>query len=127
MNEQIEQYIAYLKTQHFDAGLAAKIRTLILSLSKKYSVDHLKTSNRYISFSFTKENTTYLFEGKGMDGVGLSKYYTVKIVLDQRLDSNWSFDSFIELVKSVQKVVGQRKSIELDEHNKQLFIYTKVE
>lgn len=127
MNEQIEQYIAYLKTQHFDAGLAAKIRTLILSLNKKYSVDHLKTSNRYISFSFTKENTTYLFEGKGMDGVGLSKYYTVKIVLDQRLDSNWSFDSFIELVKSVQKVVGQRKSIELDEHNKQLFIYTKVE
>lgn len=127
MNEQIEQYIAYLKTQHFDAGLAAKIRTLILSLNKKYSVDHLKTSNRYIRFSFTKENTTYLFEGKGMDGVGLSKYYTVKIVLDQRLDSNWSFDSFIELVKSVQKVVGQRKSIELDEHNKQLFIYTKVE
>lgn len=127
MNEQIEQYIAYLKTQHFDAGLAAKIRTLILSLNKKYSVDHLKTSNRYISFSFTKENTTYLFEGKGMDGVGVSKYYTVKIVLDQRLDSNWSFDSFIELVKSVQKVVGQRKSIELDEHNKQLFIYTKVE
>ena len=127
MNEQIEQYITYLKTQHFDTGLAAKIRTLILSLNKKYSVDHLKTSNRYISFSFTKENTTYLFEGKGMDGVGLSKYYTVKIVLDQRLDSNWSFDSFIELVKSVQKVVGQRKSIELDEHNKQLFIYTKVE
>lgn len=127
MNEQIEQYIAYLKTQHFDAGLAAKIRTLILSLNKKYSVDHLKTSNRYIRFSFTKENTTYLFEGKGMDGVGVSKYYTVKIVLDQRLDGNWSFDSFIELVKSVQKVVGQRKSIELDEHNKQLFIYTKVE
>ena len=127
MSEQIEQYIAYLKTQHFDAGLAAKIRTLISSLDKKYSVDHLNVSNRYIRFSFAKENTTYLFEGKGMDGVGMSKYYTVKIVLDQHLDSNWSFDSFIDLIKSVQKVVGQRKSIELDEHNNQLFIYTKVE